>query len=462
MKVYNPDVNQSDLICYTLAKMRGGDKVARILAAGINAVDPHASVSRTLEVVAHCLEAGELSYDLNAIDKIILIGIGKAAVPMSRGVLEKLGDRVTSGLVITKDGYGQGGDSLMPVGVIEAGHPLPDQRAVRASQRVSEMLSETSQSDLVICAISGGGSALFTLPIPGVSLPELRAVTEALLKCGAAIDEINTVRKHLDQVKGGGLAARAYPASLVSLILSDVVGDKLDIIASGPTVPDPSTFLEAQKVLDKYQLGTAIPSAISISIKQGINGDNPETPKPGSRYFEQVQNVLVGTNEDAARSALKQAKAERFSTQLLTTLMQGEARFVGEELAHLLKKMLRTDPHPSRPFCLVSGGETTVTLRGDGKGGRNQELALASVEILRDIPNVALITLATDGGDGPTDAAGAMVTGDTFKRAMQLGLQPSLYLENNDSYSFFEKLGDNLKPGPTQTNVNDLVFLFAF
>jgi len=291
-----------------------------------------------------------------------------------------------------------------------------------------------------------------------VTLSDMQALTSALLACGASVDEINILRRHLDRLKGGGLARLAFPARVVSLILSDVVGNPLEAIASGPTAPDPSTCADALAVLDKYQLPGKIPASVLSALRYGR-----ETLKPGDAVFKNVDNILVGSNLLAAQAALKQAEIEGFHPYLLRIDLQGEAREVAVELCRTLRCAWQTgDPAPP-PACIVAGGETTVTLReGSGQGGRNQELALASVTELANFLEVMLVSLATDGEDGPTDAAGAVVTGETFARAYGLGLDPVEYLRRNDSYTFFAALDDLLKPGPTGTNVNDLIFLFTF
>ncbi|MCL4823053.1 MAG: DUF4147 domain-containing protein, partial [Anaerolineales bacterium] len=285
----------------------------------------------------------------------------------------------------------------------------------------------------------------------GVSLPDLRALTSDLLACGARVDEVNILRRQLDSLKGGGLARLASPARVVSLILSDVVGNPLEAVASGPTAPDPSTREDARRVLEKYGLAEKVPAPILEALET-----NPETPKPGDALFERVQNVVVGSNARAAESACSQARSEGFHPVWLGDDWQGEARDVGRELSRILKSA--SEP---RPFCLVAGGETTVAVRGRGRGGRNQELALAAVRELAGRPDLLLVTLATDGEDGVTDAAGAVVSGGTLARGLGLGLVPESFLAENDSYSYFNALDDLLRPGPTGTNVNDLMFCFG-
>jgi hydroxypyruvate reductase len=322
-------------------------------------------------------------------------------------------------------------------------------------------LNASEPGDLVICLISGGASALLTMPVTGVSLADLQALTSLLLACGANINEINTLRKHLDQVKGGQLARLAQPARVASLILSDVVGSPLDVIGSGPSVPDSSSFADAYAVLERYGLLGKAPVSIVKYLQRGCQGGAPETPKPDDPLFDRVQNVIIGSNQQAADAALQEALAEGFSAMLLTTYLQGEARQAGRWLAAIARQIASNGQPLQPPACLVVGGETTVTILGDGQGGRNQEMALGAVEDLANLPGAVLVTLATDGGDGPTDAAGAVVTGETLQRALQLGLRPGDYLRRNDAYHFFQGLGDLLVTGPTGTNVNDLAFLFV-
>lgn len=298
--------------------------------------------------------------------------------------------------------------------------------------------------------------------VPGVSLVDLQHLTSLLLAAGANIQEINTLRKHLDQIKGGGLAKAAAPAQTVTLILSDVIGDPLDVIASGPTVPDSSTFADAWRVLSNYALLDKVPCNIREHFERGLRGEAPDTPKQGNRIILNVTNCIVGNNQQAAEAALRAAEKLGFEAELLTTSLQGEACQAGRALGGLARqaKQARQNKTMGKSVCLVAGGETTVTISGGGKGGRNQELALGAVEELAGLDGVGLLTLATDGGDGPTDAAGAVVTGDSYARASTLGLEPQDYLRRNDSYRFFAALGDLIKTGPTQTNVNDLTFLF--
>jgi glycerate 2-kinase len=455
-----------------------GPAITRILASALAAVDPAAAVTQHLWREGQLLHAGERTYNLADYQRVFLVGAGKAGAPMARAAAGVLGERLDGGVVVVKQGHAEATNeergtrksrqdqrliahrsSLI---VQEAGHPIPDERGVTGARRLAGLLAQATERDLVIALISGGGSALLTLPVPGVALADMQALTAALLACGASINEINTLRKHLDQVKGGGLARLAHPATLVTLILSDVVGSPLDVIASGPTVPDPTGFGDAHAILERYAIVGQTPPPILEHLRRGMASEIEETPKPGDASFARVQNLIVGSNVQAADAALAAARAEGFNTLLLTTYLQGEAREIGRALAAVAREVVASGRPIPRPACVIAGGETTVTLRGDGAGGRNQELALAAAADLAGTADVALIALATDGGDGPTDAAGAVVTGATLERARELGLDPTAHLARNDAYPFFAALGDLLRPGPTQTNVNDLAFVFVF
>jgi glycerate 2-kinase len=416
-----------------------GQAVMRILSAAIRAVEP---ANLHMPSLKAALE--------NCKGDIFLLGLGKVAPAMTLPLAESLADRSLHGLLIPKQA-----PAHTPAGfeVIPGGHPMPDQNSLKAGLRALELTLQLGQNDLLICLISGGGSALMTAPQPDLTLDDLQALTSILLTCGARIDEINTLRRHLDQVKGGGLAKAAAPAHVVGLILSDVVSSPLEAIASGPTAPDPTTKADAFRVIEKYGLGEKIPVAIF-----GVLENAPETPKPGDELFERVENVIVGSNALAARAALEQAQSEGFHPLFLGDTWQGEAR----EVAKILCARLKQEKSNRTPVCLVAGGETTVTLHGSGQGGRNQELALATVDELAGLENVMLVTLATDGEDGSTDAAGAVVTGETYSMGLAQNLSAVTFLKNNDSYSYFQHLNDLLKTGPTGTNVNDLTFLFAF
>ena len=423
--------------------------------AALAAVDPEAAVHRHVHRERNMLFVANRRYDLHDHRHVFVLGGGKAAVPMTTAIADILGEYLTQGVAVTKYGHGQiksksqipNRQSPIPIELIEAGHPVPDENSVRGAQALADLAGQATAHDLVICLISGGGSALLTLPAPGLHLADLQALTNALLRSGATINELNTVRKHWSRIKGGQLARLAAPATLVTLVLSDVVGDPLEVIASGPTVPDPTTVADARAVLERY----GIPHDLKFQ----------ETPKPGNPAFERVQYAIVGSNRQAALAAVEQARQLGFNTLLLSTYVEGEAREVAQVAAALAKGVrAHGDPLPP-PACLVWGGETTVTIRGAGKGGRNQELALAAALQLSGWSGVLVMALATDGTDGPTDAAGAIITGDTVARAHALGLDPLAALAANDSYPFFDALTDLIRTGPTGTNVNDLLFVLV-
>jgi len=433
--------------------------VARILAAALEAVEPGAAVERYL-----------VAKPLPSVGRVFALGLGKAAIPMTQALSRHT--ELTRALVITKHASSM---NLQSATIMESGHPVPDARSLAAGKAALEFVSDVSdlrENDLLVCLISGGGSALMTAPV--IPMEDMQALTSALLACGARIDEINTLRRHLDRVKGGGLA-KATKARVLSLILSDVVGSPLEAIASGPTAPDPTTMEDALAVLEKYGFLTKPPRHRDTPARPAVPGRGetqildfsrlrdfvvsfPETPKRDDPIFSRVQNVTIGDNTLAANAALTQAQKEGFHTEYLGSDWQGEARDVGVELIQKLRVTIMSQP---RPFCLIAGGETTVTIQGEGTGGRNQELALAAVPELAGLENAMLISLATDGEDGPTDAAGVVVTGETFRRAESLGLDVAGHLSRNDAYPFFERLGDLLKIGPTGTNVNDLAFLIG-
>lgn len=450
-----------------------GARVRRVLQAALEAVDPVQIVQRSLRISdGNELIAGRedstRSYYLPDYENIYLLGAGKAAVPMGLAAAQLLGEQLTAGVLVTKSGHARLPETAERprawerVQLLEASHPVPDESSVQATARLLELARSAREADLVLCMISGGGSALLTHPAGDVRLQDLQKLTEALLASGATIQEINALRKHLDEVKGGGLVTATNKATILTLVLSDVIGDPLDVIASGPTAPDSSTYDDAWAVLERYHLLKQVPDVIRQHLQAGRQGAAADTPKPGADLFERVQNLVIGSNRLAANAALAQARLEGFHPLLLTTYLQGEARYAGQMLAGIARQIEASGEPLPRPACLVAGGETTVTVTGSGLGGRNQELALGAVMDLADLEQILFVALATDGDDGPTDAGGATVSGDTLKRARELNLDPLEFLRNNDAYHFFEPLDDLLKPGPTQTNVNDLAFLFAF
>ena len=446
----------------SLRRFPRGAEICQVLAAAINSADAAASIKKIVTLSGNLLIVDHNTYDLEVYKRIFVLAAGKAAVPMATAVSEILGDLISSGVVITKHGYIDPKLSILQPQIIvfEAGHPVPDRRSLKASSKLVSSIRNLDQDDLVICLFSGGGSSLMLQPATGLSLKDIQDTISLLLTCGATIDEINTIRKHLDELKGGKLAKLLFPATVITLLLSDVIGDQLDVIASGPTVADNSTFEDGLAVLKQYNLISQAPQAVFTHLSNGIARNIPETIKPGDPVLDKVQYVLVGSNTQSALAALQAAEALGFTSSLLSSPIHGEAAQVGLELAETAKSLWVSHAAGSPPACIINGGETTVTVKGTGLGGRNQELALGAVHSLAGIDQIMLISLATDGGDGPTDAAGAVVTNQTYSIGLAKNLYPLDFLERNDAYHYFEPLGDLIKTGPTLTNVNDLVFIF--
>jgi glycerate 2-kinase len=398
---------------------------------------------------------------LRRFKNIFVIGIGKAAHPMTMAAEEFLGNNITDAIVITKYGHG---DSLKNIEVIQAGHPIPDEKGVMGAERIYEIVAKAGTTnggdEIVLFLISGGGSALMTAPVKEITLNDLMAVNEGLIASGADIYEINSVRKHLSRLKGGRLAQLAHPASVLSLIISDVVGDDISTIASGPTTFDPTTFEDAIKVIEKYKLKDKIPSSVINYLSAGARGDVEETPKGGDPIFKNVENVVVGSAAVALGAAKRRAEEEGFNAMILSSSFAGDT----EELAHFHKAVALEILNEKRPIpppaCIISGGESTVNVTGSGKGGRNTHFALRFAALTKDHKGIYGLSLGSDGTDGPTDAAGAFTAFNTILRAQKAGLNANQYLEDNDSYHFFKALGDLVITGPTKNNVMDIRLIF--
>lgn len=428
----------------------------KIFRAALDAADPVAAVLRHVCVSQDTLIVGRRRYRLDSFRNIYVVGAGKASAAMAQAVEKLLGRRITGGLINVK--YGHTGP-LRRIELNECGHPVPDEAGVRGARRIAALLESAGKDDLVLCLISGGGSALLPSPAPPLTLAQKQEATRLLLACGANIHEINALRKHISTLKGGQLARLAQPATVISLLLSDVIGDDLDVIASGPTAPDASTFATARAVLEKYDLLDKVPAAVRERIEQGVAGQIEETPKSGDPIFQRVQNLVVGSNALAVEAAAAKARDLGLRPLILSTRIEGETREIARMHAAIAKEALLSSRPVRPPACLISGGETTVTIRGDGLGGRNQEFVLAAALDLAGYRGVVVLSGGTDGTDGPTDAAGALADGSTVARAEALGLRPQEFLARNDSYRFFDALGDLLKTGPTKTNVMDVRLL---
>jgi glycerate 2-kinase len=415
----------------------------QIFKAALQAADPEQAVLRHLRLDGKTLVAGRRRYRLSQFDRIQVIGAGKASAAMARAVERVLGRQVAGGLINVPDGVQ--GARPHRIEIHESSHPVPDERGVDGAQRILQIAREAGPRDLVLCLISGGASALMPAPAPPLTLAAKQAVTRQLLACGATVHEINTVRKHISQIKGGQLAKIAWPATMIALILSDVIGDDLDVIGSGPTVPDCSTVADAARILEKYSIH---PLPLH------------ETPKHGDPHLARVQNLIVGSNRLAIAAAAGKARALGYRTLMLSTFIEGETREIASMHSAIVKEVQATGRPVKPPACILSGGETTVTLRGKGMGGRNQEFVLAAAIALNGFGPVTIFSAGTDGMDGPTDAAGAFADQTTVDGARAVGMDAAGSLANNDSYRFFHKVGGLVQTGPTGTNVMDIrIFL---
>lgn len=433
------------------------DVINTIIHAALDAADPYQSVKRNVSAVSDELVVAGKHYPLTASSKVVLVGLGKAAPLMVTGALEKIGPRVTQSLCVTKhlpenpSGWGK-------VTTIIGNHPVPGEGSMQGGKAIQAAVTGLMAEDVVILLLSGGGSSLATIPAEGIEISGLQSLTNTLLRSGATINEMNCVRKHLDLLKGGGLLKMSSPARVAALILSDVVGSPLDVIASGPTVPDPTTFEQALSIVESARLSGSIPHSIIEYLQQGRRGEIPETVKPDDPITGGLHNIIIGSNSASCLAAVSKARELGLDAKLVSTELIGEARLAGEFLAD----QARIFSTLMRPFLRVYGGETTVTVKGIGVGGRNLETALAAAEGLRELEGIALVTLATDGEDGPSGAAGAVVTCETIGKARSMGIDAADHLRRNDSYSFFLKVGGLLITGSTGTNVNDINFIFGF
>ncbi len=434
-----------------------------IFDAGVAAADPAEAVRAAFRVDGDTLSAGRpeaevCRVDLAGLSRVVLIGAGKAAAPMARAVEEILGDRLDEGVIVVKYGHGE---ALSKTRVIEAGHPVPDKAGVEGAEAIISLVDGLGRDDLIICCLSGGGSALLPAPAGRITLNDKQALTERLLESGATIGEINAIRKHCSRIKGGQLARRAAPAKVVSLMLSDVVGDRADTIASGPLAPDETTFADCHSILERYRLSGRIPVAVANHLKNallfGKSRKIPENPKADDPIFANIKHYIVANNLKSLEAASVKALGLGWRPSILSASIQGEARDVARALAAVALEA-QSSPHPaSAPACLLAGGEPTVTIRGTGKGGRCQELALAGAIAIAGCENIVLLAAGTDGSDGPTDAAGAIADGKTVARGYNAGLDAQRHLDANDAYPFFQAVSDLVITGPTLTNVMDII-----
>lgn len=422
-----------------------------IFKHAVASVNPATLIRKHLSWQSPCLTINAERIELSPSQQVFIIGAGKASACMALTAEELLGDQITGGIVVTKYDHGL---PLKKIKLYEAGHPVPDEGSIRATEEIIELADRLTADDIVIFLLSGGASSLLADYPKGSSLAEIQAVFGLLLKSGATIHEMNTVRKHISNVKGGQLARHIYPARLYSLILSDVVGDDLDVIGSGPTVPDETMFADAMNVLLKYAIVDQIPPAVSHHLLEGCAGRIADTPKATDPVFANTQNKIIGNNRMALEAASKKAIEFGYQPRIITHSLQGESSTLG--------RIIAADAIAYRgrlPACFLYGGESTVTIKGNGRGGRNMELALAAGTQIVNHPNITILAAGTDGSDGPTDAAGAVVNAAIMRKALTSQYNPIHFLENNDSYSFFSAVNALLKTGPTQTNVMDLTIV---
>jgi glycerate 2-kinase len=433
-----------------------GADIVELFATGLNAVDAYRLTERCIRKRADTLTIRdnlgcETSYDLSEFERILIAGFGKAAYPMARAIEQKLHERITRGVVITP--YGSS-TKLRRIDIIEAGHPVPDMNSLRGARLIAGMMDGATESDIVILLVSGGGSALCTLPAPGLSVDEVSRTTDLLLRSGASIDEINTIRKHLSQIKGGQLAKLAHPAEVAALIISDVIGDPPHAIASGPAAPDPSTFSDASRIISKYKIAQIIPPNISAHLEAGCRGEIPETPKPGEPFFEKTRNFIIGNNIMALQAIADRARQKGYRALILSSRISGDTRNVAKAFASVIMDFKRNNT--TLPLCIISGGEMTAAVKGTGTGGRNQDFCLSMIPLIKGIEDIQLLSAGTDGIDGNTDAAGAIVDGNTYEHAMALGIDIEKALANYDANTLLKATENLLMTGPTGTNVMDV------
>lgn len=428
-----------------------------IWESALNAANPATCIRKFLQLNDNVLIAGGKQIEIGG--RLIVIGAGKPSAKMAQVVEEILGSHITDGLIVTKYGHAL---PLRRMKLVEAGHPIPDAAGMRAAHDTCELLRGLTRNDIVLVLISGGGSALWPAPAEGITLEEKQEVTHLLLRAGANIRELNAVRKHLSGIKGGQLAMWASPARVISLIMSDVIGDPIDFIGSGPTAPDTTSFSDALAIIQKY--GLDVPKTVLERFQEGAHGNIPETPKPGDAFFKNVDNYVIANNRLLVDAATEKARELQFNTLILGTEVEGEAKDIGRFFAAIARETARTGNPIKTPACILAAGETTVTVRGRGVGGRNQEMALAWAISMAARPfsaQACFASVATDGTDGPTTAAGGLVDPFTCSRAIELGLMPQKFLRANDSSNFLKTTGDLIVTGPTQTNLMDLQILLV-
>ncbi|MDY6968360.1 MAG: glycerate kinase [Spirochaetota bacterium] len=434
------------------------DDIKAIYSEAINAVNPNVAVKKHIKLeddslILYSEGKRRLEFRIEDYKRIFVVGAGKATAPMAKAIEDILGERITYGSIVVKYGYTL---DLAFIDIMEASHPIPDKNGINGAKRIREILTDANEDDLVISLISGGGSALLPLPPDPITLEEKRETTNLLLKCGAGIHEVNSIRKHLSLVKGGNLARCAYPSTVLNLMISDVVGDDMDVIASGPFIHDRSSFSDAYSILQRYNLINDVPKSVKEYINRGIIGDINENPGKNDPIFQKITNQIIASNIIALDAAKAESEKRGYNSIILSSGFEGETKDVSFFHSVIAKEIVSSSNPLETPACVISGGESTVTITGDGLGGRNMEFALHGAVYIDGWDNITLASIGTDGTDGPTDAAGAISDGFTLRRAAEKGIEIDKYIENNDSYHFFKALGDLIITGPTNTNVMDV------
>jgi glycerate 2-kinase len=437
-----------------MSEMDSRQKAIDIFLAGVESVKPDNLIKRVVSIHQNTLNIEELTFDLSVLKNIFVVGAGKASAAMAQTMESMLGDRITAGHIVTKYGHSV---PLKFIGITEAGHPVPDENGIRGTAQILSIVQKAGKDDLVICLISGGGSALLADVPEGCSLDDLKTLNSILLKTGANINEMNCIRKHLSKVKGGQLSKVAFPASMVSLILSDVIGDPLDVIASGPTAPDPTTFADALSIIRKYKIENDIPEILVRILQEGFENKHPETLKDSDEILLHTSNLVIGNNTLALKTAEVKAISLGYDVHIITNKLDGDVTDVAEYIVDMDKRF--KEEKLNKKICLLFAGEPTVKVKGSGLGGRNQHLALLMARLLKDIPGITFLSGGTDGTDGPTDATGAVVDSFTSRNALNLHLELEQHINNCDAYHFFKQEGGLIITGPTQTNVMDLMIV---
>ncbi|MFC1692508.1 glycerate kinase [Candidatus Latescibacterota bacterium] len=433
-------------------------KAREIFMEAVKAADPYSGIKNVVNFDAESIIIAGEKYTLDYFTRVIIIGAGKASARMGQAIEDILGDCITDGWINTKDGH------AVPLGRIkvqECGHPIPDERGIEGTKQIIKLLQSADEHTLVICLLSGGGSSLSPAPTDGITLEEKQHVTRLLLNAGASIEELNAVRKHLSIIKGGGIARLASPAALHVLILSDVIGDRLDTIASGPSVSDRSTYQDCIEICIRYRIMDSLPANVRERLTAGARGELPETAKDGDIFLSSVKNTLIGNNRMSVETAKLKAEESGFNTLVLSTVLEGEAKEIGTAFASIASEIIASGNPVPMPACIIAGGETTVTVRGEGKGGRNQEMALSAALHISGLADTIFLSGGTDGTDGPTDAAGGIVDGETSALGKENNIEIRDYLDRNDSYTYLKNVGGLLVTGPTGTNVMDIQILLV-